>query len=84
MSIKFKPTRRKHDSGYRKIWITDDIKEAECSDVICINLPDGSNIRMDSLNGEIRLFSNYYDFEIEGEICSDCSIKAIRNDKWRR
>ena len=79
--IEFKPTRRKHSSGYRQIWISDGIKEGECSDVICLELPDKTEIRMDSANGEIRLFSNYYDFEIYGEICSDCWIKAKKKYK---
>lgn len=74
--IEFKPTRRKHESGFRKIWVSDGTKEGDCSDVIVIELPDGSTIKLDSQNGEMRMFSNYYNFEIYGSIRSDCWIQA--------
>ncbi len=77
MSIKFKPIRKKHESGYRRIFVTDGNKSGDCSDVIVLEFPDGSTIRMDSDNGEIQIFSNYYDFELES-IMSDCYIKVHR------
>ena len=78
MAVTIKPTRWKHSSGYRRIQVKTETIEASCSDVIHLELPDGTNIRMDSLNGEIRFYSNYYNFKVLEPVCSDAFIKCER------
>lgn len=76
--VSFKVTRKKHESGYRRLHVTNGKEESDCADVIWIRLPDGSEIRMDSKDGNINIFSNYYDFKIDDFNCSDLEIKAIK------
>lgn len=78
MTVTIKPTRWRHNSGYRRIQVKTDTSEYNCSDVIHLKLPDGSSIRIDSENGEIRLFSNYYDFKVMEPVCSDAFIQCER------
>ena len=80
MTVTIKPTRWKHDSGYRRIQIKTETKDANCSDVIVLELPDGSTIRMDSEAGEIRFFSSYYNFKVIEPVCSDAFIKCERKN----
>ena len=83
MTITIKPTRWKHESGYRRIQVKTETIDSTCSDIIVLELPDGSTIRMDSEAGEIRLFSNYYDFKVIEPVYSDAFIKCERkrNDR---
>lgn len=81
MTITIKPTKMKHSSGYRRIQIKTDTTDTNCSDVIHLIFSDNTSILMDSENGEIRLFSNYYDFKIDDYIGSDAFIRCERKIK---
>lgn len=78
MTVTIKPTRWKHESGYRRIQVKTNTIDENCSDVIRLILPDGTEIKMDSLNGEIRLFSDYYDLRVDELVYSDACIRLHR------
>ena len=79
--ITIKPTRWKHPSGYRRIFIKSENIEADSPDVIHFFLPDHTSIRIDSKNGELRFFSNDYDFKLDKFICSDAFVYCERKTK---
>ena len=83
MTVTIKPTRWKHSSGYRRIQVKTETIDASCSDVIHLELPDGTNIRMDSMAGEIRFYSNYYNFKVLEPVSSDAFIKCERRTNDR-
>lgn len=83
MTVTIKPTRLKHCSGYRKIQVKTETIDASCSDVIHLELPDGTNIQMDSMAGEIRFYSDYYNFKVLEPVCSDAFIECERKTNDR-
>lgn len=81
MVITIKPTRKKHPSGWRRLFVTNGEIEADCPDVVHFEFEDGTSIRIDSLNGEINVFSSSYDFELRPMILSDAWVEVKRKRK---
>ena len=81
MTITIKPTRKKHSSGWRRLFVTNGEIEADCPDVIHFEFEDGSSIRIDSFAGEINIFSSSYDFELRPSILSDAWVDVKRKRK---
>lgn len=78
MAITIKPTRKKHSSGWRRLFVTNGEIEADCPDVVHFEFEDGTSIRIDSLNGEINIFSSSYEFELRPMILSDAWVDVKR------